>query len=46
LPAGALTTDGSILTVIGNDYGFEHVFSRQLIAKLKVNEIFFGYYYF
>jgi D-sedoheptulose 7-phosphate isomerase len=40
LPAEALTTDSSILTAIGNDYGFEHVFSRQLIAKLKVNDIF------
>ena len=26
----ALTTDTSILTAISNDYGFEHVFSRQL----------------
>jgi D-sedoheptulose 7-phosphate isomerase len=30
LPAIALTTDTSILTAIGNDYGFEHVFARQL----------------
>ncbi len=29
-PAVALTTDSSALTAIGNDYGFEHVFSRQL----------------
>ncbi len=42
LPAEALTTDSSILTAIANDYGFEHVFSRQLIAKLKVNDIFLG----
>ena len=40
LPAEALTTDSSILTAIGNDYGFEHIFSRQLIAKLKENDIF------
>ena len=26
----ALTTDTSALTAIGNDYGFEHVFSRQI----------------
>jgi D-sedoheptulose 7-phosphate isomerase len=30
LPAVALTTDTSALTAIGNDYGFEHVFERQL----------------
>lgn len=42
LPAEALTTDTSILTAIGNDYGFEHVFSRQLIAKLKPNDVFLG----
>lgn len=29
-PALALTTDSSALTAIGNDYGFEHVFSRQV----------------
>jgi D-sedoheptulose 7-phosphate isomerase len=28
----ALTTDTSILTAIGNDYGYEHVFSRQIEA--------------
>jgi D-sedoheptulose 7-phosphate isomerase len=42
LPAEALTTNSSILTAIGNNYGFEHVFSRQLIAKLKENDIFLG----
>src|SRR5690349_18478086 len=30
LPAIALTTDSSILTCIGNDSTFEHVFSRQV----------------
>jgi len=30
LPAIALTTDTSTLTAIGNDYGFEHVFERQI----------------
>jgi D-sedoheptulose 7-phosphate isomerase len=29
-PALALTTDSSALTSIGNDYGFEHIFSRQV----------------
>lgn len=32
LPAIALTTDTSILTAVGNDYGFEKVFSRQVEA--------------
>ena len=31
-PAIALTTDTSILTALGNDYGFEHVFARQITA--------------
>jgi len=30
LPAVALTTDTSAITAIGNDYGFEHIFERQL----------------
>ncbi len=42
LPAEALTTDSSILTAIGNDYGFENVFSRQLAGKAKVIDIFLG----
>lgn len=32
LPAIALTTDTSILTAVGNDYGFETVFARQVEA--------------
>lgn len=32
LPAIALTTDTSILTAIGNDYGFERIFARQVEA--------------
>lgn len=32
LPALALTTDTSILTAIGNDYGFDHVFQKQVQA--------------
>jgi D-sedoheptulose 7-phosphate isomerase len=30
LPAIALTTDTSVLTAIGNDYGFDNVFERQV----------------
>lgn len=32
LPALALTTDTSILTAAGNDYGFREIFSRQVLA--------------
>ena len=32
LPAFALTTDTSVLTAIGNDYGYEKLFSRQVQA--------------
>ena len=32
LPAIALTTDTSALTAIANDYGYDHVFSRQVLA--------------
>jgi len=32
LAAIALTTDTSILTAVGNDYGFNHIFSRQVRA--------------
>ena len=41
-PAIALTTDSSILTAIGNDYGFDCVFSRQVQALGKENDVFIG----
>jgi len=39
LPAIALTTDSSALTSIGNDYGFDTVFSRQLEAIGKPGDV-------
>lgn len=42
LPAEALTVDTSILTAIGNDYGFDEVFSRQLAGKATMKDIFLG----
>lgn len=42
LAAIALTTDTSILTAIGNDYGYEHLFSRQLRAVAKEGDVFIG----
>ena len=40
LPAIALTTDTSILTAIGNDYGFDRVFSRQIQALAQAQDCF------
>lgn len=42
LPSIALTTDTSMITAIGNDYGFERVFERQLEANSKEGDIFIG----
>lgn len=42
LPAEALTVDSSVLTSIGNDFGFKYIFSRQLIAKLNSQDVFLG----
>ena len=42
LAAEALTTDSSILTAIGNDYGYEQVFARQLAGKAVAGDIFLG----
>lgn len=43
LPAIALTTDTSILTAIGNDYGYEKVFARQIQAHGQEGDVFMGY---
>lgn len=43
LPAIALTTDSSIITSIGNDYGYEKLFARQLQAHGNKGDIFIGY---
>ena len=43
LPAMALTVDSSILTAIGNDYGYEKLFARQLQALAKPGDVFFAY---
>jgi D-sedoheptulose 7-phosphate isomerase len=40
MPAEALTVDGSILTATSNDYGFEHVFARQLAGKAREHDLF------
>ncbi len=42
LAAVALSTDSSILTAIGNDYGFDEIFSRQIEALAVPGDIVFG----
>lgn len=42
LPAMALTVDTSILTAIGNDYGYEKTFSRQVQAYAKKGDVLIG----
>ncbi|MBT5575177.1 MAG: D-sedoheptulose 7-phosphate isomerase [Alphaproteobacteria bacterium] len=43
LPAVALTTDSSILTAIGNDYGYQKLFSRQVQALGVAGDLLFAY---
>ena len=42
LPCMALTTDTSILTAIGNDYGFDDIFSKQVQAYGQEGDILLG----
>ncbi|WP_204251241.1 D-sedoheptulose 7-phosphate isomerase [Elioraea rosea] len=42
LPAIALTTDSSIMTAIGNDYGYERLFSRQVEALGTKGDVLFA----
>lgn len=42
LAAEALTVDSSILTAIGNDYGYDQVFSRQIAGKMTDKDVFLG----
>ena len=39
LPAEALTVDTSTLTAIGNDYGFNELFARQIQAKMQPGDM-------
>jgi D-sedoheptulose 7-phosphate isomerase len=40
LPAIALTADSSVLTAIGNDYGFDHTFERQVRGLGQAGDVF------
>ncbi len=42
LPAEALTVDTSTITAIGNDYGYDMIFQRQVEGKMRDGDIFLG----
>jgi len=42
LPALSLSTDTSMITAIGNDYGYERLFRRQLEAQARAGDLFVG----
>jgi D-sedoheptulose 7-phosphate isomerase len=42
IPSLALTTDTSNLTAIGNDYGYDKIFSRQLFSMGQNGDLFIG----
>jgi D-sedoheptulose 7-phosphate isomerase len=42
LPAVALTTDASVMTAVGNDYGFDIVFERQVLALGRRGDVVLG----
>lgn len=42
LPAIALTTDSSVITAIGNDSGFENIFSRQVEGIVREHDVVIG----
>ncbi|NNM51008.1 MAG: D-sedoheptulose 7-phosphate isomerase [Pseudomonadales bacterium] len=42
IPSLALSTDTSMLTAIGNDYGYEHVFRRQVQAQGREGDVLIG----
>ena len=42
LPSLSLSTDTSMITAIGNDYGYENLFKRQLQAQSRPGDIFIG----
>ncbi len=42
LPAEAMTVDTSVITAIGNDYGYDEIFARQVHGKMTTKDIFLG----
>jgi phosphoheptose isomerase len=42
LPAIALTSDSNVVTAIANDYGYEQVFTRPIVALGRAGDVAFG----
>ena len=42
MPAIALTTDTSIITSVGNDYGYDYIFARQIEALCRAEDFVIG----
>lgn len=42
MPAIALSTDTSILTSVGNDYGYDYIFARQIEALCQAQDVVIG----
>ena len=42
MPSTSLTTDTSVLTATGNDYGFDRVFERQVLALGQPGDVLLG----
>ncbi|PPC86923.1 MAG: phosphoheptose isomerase [Methylotenera sp.] len=42
MPAIALTTDTSIITSVGNDYGYDYIFARQIEALCRPEDLVIG----
>jgi D-sedoheptulose 7-phosphate isomerase len=42
LSAIALTTDTSVMTATGNDYGYDYIFERQVLALGRAGDVFIG----
>src|SRR3954454_1430205 len=42
LAAVALTTDSSVMTAIGNDYGYDHLFERQVLGLGRSGDVLIG----
>ena len=42
IPSIALTTDTSILTAVANDYGYDHIFSRQIEGLCRPGDVVIG----
>jgi D-sedoheptulose 7-phosphate isomerase len=40
LAAEALTVDSSTITAIGNDYGYDEIFARQIAGKMRPEDVF------